>query len=53
MWKSALVDNCIDNELSELVDNQIVKCGYDPQVDVQSIKLKAHKDDVKYHMLHF
>ena len=39
MWGSTLVDNCIVNELTELVDNIIVKCKYESQSDVKSSKV--------------
>ena len=45
MWGRAFIDNCIDNELSELVDNYIVKHRiFENKVDVKSNMLKASKD---------
>ena len=37
LWRSALVDNCTVNSQSELVDNPIVKCRYQSQIDAKSI----------------
>ena len=36
------------NALNKLVDSHIVKCRYECQVDVRSVKLKASKEIVNH-----
>ena len=55
MLRRSLVDNCIVNKLSELLDNEIVNCIEQRQVDVKSFvkwKMWHHQYEKVYKLKH-